>query len=98
MTNWLSYIRKVYEDHEAELLSIGNETNRINRLCELNVIQQVRNICQTSIVNDAWSRGQELTVHGWIYGLQDGLLRDLSVSIELQKDVAALCDAAVARR
>ncbi len=82
MTNWLSYIRKVYEDHEAELLSIGNETNRINRLCELNVIQQAVNVCRTDILRAAWGRGQAVAVHAWIYGLQDGLIRDLDFSVD----------------
>ena len=96
--NWLCHVHDVYASNESRLKNITDSVSRFDALCELNVIQQVRNVCQTSIVNDAWSRGQELTVHGWIYGLQDGLLRDLSVSIELQKDVAALCDAAVARK
>ena len=56
------------------------EAQRLDRLCELNVIEQVVNVCQTTVVEDAWARGQELTVHGLIYGLQDGLLRDLGVS------------------
>ena len=59
----------------------GSDAEASDRLCELNVIEQVANVCHTSIARDAWERGQELTVHGWIYGLQDGLLRDLNVTV-----------------
>jgi carbonic anhydrase len=58
-------------------MSLADPADQADRLCELNVIEQVANVCQTSIVRDAWERGQEVAVHGWIYGLQDGLLRDL---------------------
>jgi carbonic anhydrase len=61
---------------------------RIDRLCELNVIEQVGNVCQTTVVRDAWDRGQELTVHGWIYGLKDGLVRDLSTTVTNSKEVS----------
>ena len=60
---------------------------RVDRLCELNVIEQVLNVCQTSIVRDAWQRGQELTVHSWIYGLHDGLIRDLGMAVGSWKEV-----------
>ena len=69
----------VSEKHAAELASLPDE-QRLDRLCELNVIEQAMNVCQTTIVEDVWARGQELTVHGVIYGLHDGLLRDLCVS------------------
>jgi carbonic anhydrase len=69
----------VNEKHAAEIGSLPDD-ERLNRLCELNVIEQAMNICQTTIVEDVWARGQELTVHGVIYGLHDGLLRDLCVS------------------
>jgi carbonic anhydrase len=65
-------------------------------LCELNVIEQVTNVCATTIVRDAWRRGQELTVHGWIYGLQDGLLRDLKVTVAADDELAPAYAAAVA--
>ena len=77
--NWLRHVQDVRDKHQG-LLS-GNDLQASNRLCELNVIEQVANVCQTSIARDAWERGQELAVHGWIYGLQDGLLRDLSVTV-----------------
>ena len=77
--NWLRHVQDVSEKHAAELASLPEE-QRLDRLCELNVIEQVMNVCQTTIVEDVWARGQELTVHGVIYGLHDGLLRDLGVS------------------
>ena len=79
--NWLRHVQDVREKHEAELANLPDEEQRHNRLCELNVIEQVVNVCQTSILRDAWRRGQSVAVHGWIYGLQDGLLRDLNTTI-----------------
>ncbi len=79
--NWLRHIQDVREKHAALLATIGDETKRIDRLCELNVIEQAWNVSQTTVVLDAWKRGQDLTVHGWVYGIEDGLLRDLGVSI-----------------
>jgi carbonic anhydrase len=79
--NWLRHVQDVREKHEAELANLPDLEQRHNRLCELNVVEQVANVCQTSIVRDAWRRGQEVAVHGWIYGLQDGLLRDLNTTI-----------------
>jgi carbonic anhydrase len=78
--NWLRHIQDVREQHQAELGSIGDASRRIDRLCELNVGEQVSNVLRTTIVEEAWARGQPLTVHGWIYGIHDGLLRDLQVS------------------
>jgi len=80
--NWLRHVQDVREQHQAELGSIGDASRRIDRLCELNVGEQVSNVCRTTIVEEAWARGQPLTVHGWIYGIHDGLLRDLQVSAE----------------
>jgi carbonic anhydrase len=79
--NWLRHVQDVVHEHEAALAKIEDEEDRFDRLCELNVIEQVRNVGRTTIVQSAWQRGQELTVHGWIYGLQDGLLRDLECSL-----------------
>jgi carbonic anhydrase len=79
--NWLRHVEDVRQKHEKSLASVDNVFETSDRLCELNVIEQVINVCHTSIARDAWERGQELTVHGWIYGLQDGLLRDLNVNI-----------------
>ncbi|MGI8966415.1 MAG: carbonate dehydratase [Limisphaerales bacterium] len=79
--NWLRHLQDVRQKHEKCLASINDDSKASDRLCELNVIEQVANVCQTTIVRDAWERSQELTVHGWIYGLQDGLLRDLKVTV-----------------
>jgi carbonic anhydrase len=77
--NWLRHVTDVAEKHESELALLP-EDERLARLCELNVVEQVVNICQTTIAEDAWGRGQPLTVHGIVYGLEDGLLRDLGVT------------------
>ena len=79
--NWLRHVQDVVHEHEDALAQIDDETERFDRLCELNVMEQVLNVGRTTIVQSAWQRGQELTVHGWIYGLQDGLLRDLGCSL-----------------
>jgi carbonic anhydrase len=76
--NWLRHVQDVREKHDACLCRLGDDTARSARLCELNVIEQAANVCATTIVRDAWDRGQSLNVHSWIYGLRDGLLRDLS--------------------
>jgi carbonic anhydrase len=70
------------DEHKEELAKLEDESERLDRLCELNVIEQVKSVSRTTIVQNAWQRGQELVVHGWIYGLQDGLLRDLGISID----------------
>ena len=80
--NWLRHIQDVQQQHAAALERLPDVKAMAHRLCELNVVEQVANVCRTSIVQDAWSRGQPLAVHGWIYGLQDGLLRDLDVTRE----------------
>jgi carbonic anhydrase len=79
--NWLRHVMDVRDRHAAALATIGDETKRIDRLCELNVIEQAWNVSQTSIVLDAWKRGQDLSVHAWIYALDDGLLRNLGATI-----------------
>lgn len=77
--NWLRHVTDVEQTHAPELAGLP-EGARLDRLCELNVVEQVANVCATTIVGDAWGRGQELTVHGLVYDLRDGLLRDLGVS------------------
>jgi carbonic anhydrase len=77
--NWLRHVTDVGDKHAAELASLPEE-QRLDRLCELNIVEQVANVSQTTIVEDAWARGQPLTVHGLVYDLHDGLLRDLGVS------------------
>ncbi|MEY2558946.1 MAG: carbonic anhydrase [Verrucomicrobiota bacterium] len=94
--NWLRHLQDVREKHEKSLASVGGEVETSNRLCELNVIEQVANVCQTTIARDAWERGQELAVHGWIYGLQDGLLRDLNVTVSDFPQSLAVFETAIA--
>lgn len=79
--NWLRNIRDVQRAHAEELAEIDSPETLVNRLCELNVASQVANVCDTTIVRSAWARGQQLTVHGWIYSLRDGLLRDLGMAV-----------------
>jgi carbonic anhydrase len=77
--NWLRHVQDVAQKHQAILDRAGSITDRVDRLCELNVLEQVANVCQTTVIQDAWARGQDVTVHGWIYALADGLLRNLDV-------------------
>jgi carbonic anhydrase len=93
--NWLRHVQDVRQKHLALLAGI-DATERSNKLCELNVIEQVVNVCQTTIVQNAWERGQELAVHGWIYGLSNGLIRDLNVSTSRQDELASSYDDAIA--
>ncbi len=86
--NWLRHVQDVRERHPERIRPLYHESHQVDRLCELNVIEQVRNVCQTTIVLDAWERGQPLTVHGWIYGLKDGLLRDLGVTASSTREAA----------
>ena len=79
--NWLRHVQDVRWKHQAELDSLPTEEQRHARLCEMNVVEQVVNVSQTTVVRDAWTRRQSLAVHGWIYDLHDGLLRDLAVSV-----------------
>jgi carbonic anhydrase len=94
--NWLRHVQDVSEKHAGCLQRLPDDTARSARLCELNVIEQAANVCATTIVQDAWARGQELTVHGWIYGLKDGLLRDLKASASTAEEAAAAFETAVA--
>lgn len=87
--NWLRHIKDVYRFHQKELDSLDGE-ERVNRMCELNVQEQVYNVCHTTIVQNAWSCGQELAVHGWIYSIEDGILRDMDVCITNRDDILKL--------
>jgi len=93
--NWLRHVQDVREKHEKRLASVGSEVETSNRLCELNVIEQVANVCQTTIARDAWERGQKLEVHGWIYGLKDGLLRDLNVNVSAFQEAPTVYQSAI---
>ncbi len=78
--NWLRNIQEVYQQNKRRIDEIPQRKDKINTLCELNVIKQAANVCRSTIVQRAWSAGQELAVHGWIYGIEDGILRNLDVS------------------
>lgn len=93
--NWLRHVQDVIERHQGMLAALPDTGSRANRLCELNVVEQVRNVCQTTIVQDAWDGGQPLAIHGLIYGVSDGRLRDLGTSIAAAENVAAVYAAAV---
>jgi carbonic anhydrase len=94
--NWLRHLQDVRLKHEKILSAASDESSASNRLCELNVIEQVLNVCQTTIALDAWERGQSLTVHGWIYGLQDGLLRNLNMTVASFQESVPAYEAALA--
>lgn len=93
--NWIRHVQDVRNRHQ-EWLDTVPAADRVDALGELNVIEQARNVCQTTIVQDAWARGQELVVHGWFYGLHDGLLQDLKMTVTDPADMAGAFDRAVA--
>lgn len=93
--NWLQNIQEVHQKHFALVDSAGDVDKQADRLCELNVIEQVLNVCETTVIQDAWSRGSSLNVHGWIYGLKDGLIRDLDITMNRPADLLAIHDKAV---
>ncbi|HEX4327962.1 MAG TPA: carbonate dehydratase [Burkholderiales bacterium] len=95
--NWLRHVQDVQEKHGAYLGNVVETRDRHARLCELNVIEQVRNVCQTTSVQEAWERGQALHIHGWVYGVADGLARDLEMNISSHAEVEAASAGAVAR-
>jgi carbonic anhydrase len=95
--NWLAHVRDVIAKHESRLALHADAAQRLARLCELNVVEQVVNVSQTTVVRDAWQRGQALTVHGWIYGIEDGLLRDLRMTSERPEDVPGLYESSVSK-
>ena len=93
--NWLSHIRDVYYNHRKFLGQWEAKPHQIDRLCELNVVTQALNVCNTTTVTDAWARGQALNVHGWIYGLGDGLLRDLGFTVSSKEEIRSTFNDAV---
>jgi carbonic anhydrase len=93
--NWLRHVQDVHSKHETRVAAMPDTPHRIDRLCELNVIEQVANVCQTTIVRDAWERGKELAVHGWVYGLKDGLVRDLGSTVTKTSEAARAYQAAL---
>jgi carbonic anhydrase len=94
--NWLRHVQDVMQKHGSLVAEFDDKARRAQKLCELNVIEQVVNVCQTTIVEQAWEKGQDLTVHGWIYGLEDGLLRDLNIDISSHSDISSCYQAAIA--
>ena len=93
--NWLRHVQDVYVDHRGLVDGAATEDERVDRLCELNVLEQALNVCDTTIVRDAWTRGQSLAVHTWIYGLSDGRLRDLGFTATADAEVVPMFGAAV---
>lgn len=93
--NWLLHIRDVHRKHQGQLAPLADERARIDRLCELNVIEQAMNVCDTTMVKQAWAEGRDLAVMGWVYSLNDGLLRDLAFSVHKADEVAAAYRAAI---
>jgi carbonic anhydrase len=91
------WLRHVHDVHNKHLANVDNlpEAQRHDRLCELNVLEQVANVCHNPVVQDAWARGQQLTVHGWIYGLKDGLIHDLGITVDCPQDLPTRYDAAL---
>jgi carbonic anhydrase len=94
--NWLRHIKDVRDRHAA-LIERTPVAQRVDILCELNVIEQIMNVAQSTVVQDAWARGQDLTLHGWIYGLRDGLLKDLRMTVDRQATLDNLYALAIAR-
>jgi len=93
--NWIRHVQDVRNRHAAWLETLPM-ANRLNALCELNVIEQAMNVCQTTVVQDAWQRGQSLAVHGWVYGLRTGLLEDLQMTVLRLEDANAAYERALA--
>jgi carbonic anhydrase len=94
--NWLHHVQDVNHKHGDLVAAVPDAARRVDRLCELNVIEQVAHVCQTTIVDDAWDRGQRVSVHGWIYGLADGLVRDLVTTVSRRDEARDRYRAALA--
>jgi len=95
--NWLRHVYDVNQKHERYLGAVVNEQKRSERLVELNVVEQVSNLVQTTIVRDAWDRGQELTVHGWVYGINDGKLQDMGIAVSALDQLAPVVQQRLAK-
>jgi len=94
--NWLRHVQDVHHKYQARIAALTDMAQRVDHLCELNVIEQVANVCQTTTVGDAWDRGQPLSVHGWVYGLKDGLVRDLLTTVTGHDQAFERCREALA--
>lgn len=88
--NWLRHIKDVYRYYQKKMDALVNEDDKANLLCELNVIEQVANVCHTTFVQNAWQRGQQLAVHGWIYSIKNGILNDLNVSVAGMDEISSI--------
>jgi carbonic anhydrase len=93
--NWLRHVQDVRNQHRAFIDSLPDMAARTNALCELNVLEQARNVCRTTVVEDAWHRGQDVVIHGWVYGLHNGLLEDLRMTVSSLADIDAAYDTAL---
>lgn len=91
--NWLRHIKEVWKKYEKHLALIEDEHKKLDRLCELNVIEQVVNVCNTTIIQKAWASGQQVAVHGWIYSIKDGQLRDLKVQLSNSAEIKTFYEA-----
>lgn len=94
--NWVRHVKDVRRKHRAVLDSMDNPEKRLRRLCELNVLEQALHVCESSVVEDAWARGQSVAVHAWIYGLENGLLQDLGFCVEAIDEIPRMHESAVA--
>jgi len=95
--NWLRHVQDVRQKYDQLLEQLPEDDLKLARLCELNVIEQAVNVCQTTIVREAWERGQELAVHGWVYSLQDGLIKDLRLTTSQPGELPKVLQAALGR-
>ncbi len=93
---WVGHVQDVQEKHRAQLDALPDEKRRHDRLCELNVIEQTVHVSRTSVVREAWARGQRVNLHGWIYGIEDGLLRDLGMCLSSETELRDCYEQAVA--
>ena len=93
--NWLRHVQDVRNKHRTWFEGMADEAMKHNALCELNVLEQALNVCETTVVQDAWTRGQSVVVHGWVYGLQNGLIEDLKMTVTCDADVGAAYGMAV---
>ncbi len=96
--NWIQHIKDVRGKHQEIISALTSDKIKHDRLCELNVIEQVLNVCNTTIVQDAWARQQKITIHGWIYAIHDGVLRDLGISVDDSEEIKTAYSDAIDRR
>jgi carbonic anhydrase len=93
--NWLRHIQDVNQKYHSIIQAAGSVEQQVDRLCELNVIEQTLNVCETTVIQDAWARNQPLQVHGWIYGLKDGIIRDLKITMDSADDMGGIYERAI---